>query len=128
MIELLGVIALMGILIAVAVPSVLTISERMKTKMYCEKMEFIENGAQLWGQDNYNLIFNTDTDSIEVTVSDLVKKNYLNKDEVDEEGKGYVSNPLDGASLMDRKVNVFIKNTRVYAEYILLEEEKDYCD
>ncbi len=128
MVELLAVIVLMAILLTIAVPSVITISEKIRVDMYCEKIEFIENGAQLWGEDAYDKIFSAPNKTLKVKVSELVNGNYLNKDEVDANDKGIIVDPRDGASLMDREVKVFIKNKRVYAEYAWTNAEKDLCD
>lgn len=123
LIEILAVIGILGILMAIAVPSILTISEKMQVDMYCDKVEFVEKGAQLWGQDNYDQVFNSEGQSTVVKVSELVRTNYLKKDD-DADG---VLDPRDNSSLMDRDVRIFIKNTRIYADYVFNSDEEELC-
>lgn len=123
LIEILAVIGILGILMAIAVPSILTISEKMQVDMYCDKVEFVEKGAQLWGQDNYDQVFNSEGQSTVVKVSELVRTNYLKKDD-DADG---ILDPRDNSSLMDRDVRIFIKNTRIYADYVFNSDEEELC-
>lgn len=123
LIEILAVIGILGILMAIAVPSILTISEKMKIDMYCDKVEFVEKGAQLWGQDNYDQVFNSEGQSTVVKVSELVRTNYLKKDD----NADGVLDPRDNSSLMDRDVRIFIKNTRIYADYVFNFDEEELC-
>lgn len=123
LIEILAVIGILGILMAIAVPSILTISEKMQVDMYCDKVEFVEKGAQLWGQDNYDQVFNSEGQSTVVKVSELVRTNYLKKDD----NADGVLDPRDNSSLMDRDVRIFIKNTRIYADYVFNSDEEELC-
>ena len=52
LVELLVVIALIGLLIAIAIPSGIAISNKIKKKMLDTKIETIEQGAIVWGQNN----------------------------------------------------------------------------
>ena len=58
LVELLAVIVITAIIITVAVPSVLTFSENQKKNLYCSKVDTIKKAAQLYGEDNYDSIFN----------------------------------------------------------------------
>ena len=48
---------------------------------------------------------------------------YLKKDD-DADG---ILDPRDNSSLMDRDVRIFIKNTRIYADYVFNSDEEDLC-
>ena len=54
--ELLAVIVILGVLLTIAVPSVLYINDLLKDNMYDKKLKFIEQAAQLYGQDNADYI------------------------------------------------------------------------
>lgn len=54
LVELIAVIVILGLLIAFAVPSVLSVSEKMKADMFCTKIENIEDAANLYGDDKFN--------------------------------------------------------------------------
>ena len=51
LVELLAVIVVLAIVIAVAVPSTMTISNSIKENLFCSKIDFIENAAKLYGED-----------------------------------------------------------------------------
>ena len=59
LVELLVVITLIGLLTVIAVPASLTISKKVKQNMMDSKIELIESGAIVWGQNNKSEISNT---------------------------------------------------------------------
>ena len=92
-VELLAVIVIMGILLVVAVPAVLSFSQNIKNDMFCTKVETAEKAAQLYGQDNIDYISTHSCNSIKkgntttnvsscdiVTVKALLRKGYLKKE------------------------------------------------
>lgn len=52
LVELLVVIIILGLLMAIAIPSALNLAGRVKTKAYDTKIELIEKAAQTFGQAN----------------------------------------------------------------------------
>ncbi len=56
LVEVISVIALLGLLIAIAVPNVIKSSNKAKERTLLTKIENIEKAAVLYGQDNRNLI------------------------------------------------------------------------
>ena len=58
LVELLVVIVLIGLLVVIAVPSGLTISKKIKRNMMDKKIELIESGAIVWGQNNNGKVKN----------------------------------------------------------------------
>lgn len=132
LVELLAVIVILALLITIAVPSVSKMSAKIQTNMFCSKVENIEKAAQLWGNDNYDFLdkqkavakdlstggnVNYDHAYI-VDIKELVQKNYQKKDdEKPEDGESFVIDPRDKSSIMNKRVLVYIKNSRVYADY-----------
>lgn len=110
LIELLAVIALLGVLATIAVTSAINISIKLKEKMYCEKIAFIENGAKQYGSD---IIDSLDATGITLTVGDLVNKGVLKKD-VDTPGS-YIQDPRSKVSMDGIRVRIYLKNHRAYA-------------
>lgn len=56
LVEVISVIALLGLLIGIAVPNVMKSSKKAKERTLLTKIENIEKAAVLYGQDNRNLI------------------------------------------------------------------------
>ena len=137
LVELLAVIVIMGILLVVAVPAVLSFSQNIKNDMFCTKVETAEKAAQLYGQDNIDSISTHSCNSIKkgntttnVSSCDIVTvKALLRKEEGS--NKGVKDDFLDprGATMADEKLLVYIVNKRVYAKY-MFKDDKDLklCD
>ena len=142
LVELLAVIVITAIIITVAVPSVLTFSENQKKNLYCSKVDTIKKAAQLYGEDNYDSIFNgkisseclLDGEVIQrcqkIKVSALLAKNYLKKEENATTGvKDEMYDPRDNTSMKDDEIYVTIKNKKAYVSYIYkTKEDADLCD
>lgn len=127
-IELLGVIVIMAALLAIAVPAVLAIAERMKTNMYCTKLEVLENDARIYGEDNKGYLVDVGSDTYEkvksydtysyITVGKLLEKGYIKSDDI-EIDDGKVVDPRDNSeSLNDYVIKVYKKNKRVYSKIL----------
>lgn len=128
LVELMGVIALLGVIIGIAVPSVLNISANIRENMYCTKLDLIKQGAQLWGEDHYSSLseiptVRADSQSMQnylsgvtstIKVGELVKKGYLKKDKNSQEDMD-TQDPRGDGSLDEEPVYVYIRNKRVYA-------------
>ena len=106
LVELLAVIVILGILIAIAVPSVLTISKKIKANMYDNKLKTISAAVSLWADDNKRICSSYIED---LTVEDLIngsivqnfKGNYIKSDE---DNKTTVLNN-EGEELVNKKVS-----------------------
>lgn len=122
LVELLVVITIIGLLIVIAVPAGLNISKKVKRNMMDSKIELIESAAIVWGQENKSEITGTScsesdaTKCLTVTIGDLLAKNALEADEVEGSTKKLI-NPTNNAELNNCKIEVYIKNKRVYAKY-----------
>ena len=106
--EIIVVIVLISILIAIAVPSILSIRNRINQRLLESKKDTILVAAELYGQDNSQLFI---TDEFIITVGELVNAGYVEKD-VEENGEnctdsfGCVINPVDNTSLNNVKILV----------------------
>ena len=72
--EMLVVIVIIGIVLTIAIPSVIIIRKRINARMYEEKKHLILVAAELYGKDK-GLI----TDSV-ITIDRLLETNYINPD------------------------------------------------
>lgn len=119
LIELLAVIVIIGALVAIAVPSVIYVSKNLKTKMYCTKLETIEEAAKLYGQDNITTLTGTcaaisKTNCISTTISNLLTANYLESDN----SSNQILDPRNKTSLNAKTVYIYKENNRVYARIV----------
>lgn len=146
LVEILAVIVILAILIAVAVPSVLTLSSKMKGNMYCSKIETVEKAAQVYGQENSDTLYNkvssvcsvvesdksvtTVKQCLTVQVSELLAKGYLNKEEnYNTKVKDEFYDPRDSTSMKTDKVYVYVQNKRIYAKFIYkTKDDAKACD
>lgn len=144
LVELLGVVALIGILVGIAVPSVINISAKIKKNMYCSKLDLLESDAKLWGDDHFSDLtvidhVKADSESMKdylknatsLTVGDLVRAGYTKKDK-NAKDDILVLDPRNDASMDNEDIYVYIRNKRVYA-YIFSkningEVEENLCD
>lgn len=120
LVELLAVIVIIGIIIGIAVPSVIGISRRMQTNMYCTKITVLEKNAIRYAQDQDDLqVLTGEQDYTSITKSESKIKvqnlipNYIKADDMD---NGKVIDPRSGESMNDLDVYVYIKNKRPYAK------------
>lgn len=143
LVELLVVITIIGLLVVIAVPSGLTISKKVKRNMMDNKIEIIESGAIVWGQQNKSKIKNAATTEtcikneintstgvtacIKKTIDHLLNtENALEEDGIDEtNNKKILKNPTTDKSINSCEVEIYIKNKRVYAEYTKKISETD---
>ena len=122
LVELLAVIVIMALLVAIAVPSTISISNRLKTKMYCSKIDSIETVAQLYGEDHRDSFSDNyvqDGESYKsktLTVKDLVDSGSLKKDQQE---SPYVVDPRDKTSdaLYNMSLTIYIKYNRAYVAF-----------
>lgn len=122
LVELLAVIVIMALLVAIAVPSTISISNRLKVKMYCSKIDSIETVAQLYGEDHrdsFTSSFVQDGASYKsktLTVKDLVESGSLKKDQQE---APYVVDPRNKTSdaLYNMSLTIYIKYNRAYVSF-----------
>ena len=126
LVELLAVIALLGVIATIAVASVNGITDSINKNMLEKKLLMIEEAAVLMGEDNKNNIvysgYNYDGNPCQIYyVYDLVP-DYLDKDNDNDclnlgSSEGCVVNPINKDDYLDNKeIIVYFKNKRIYAK------------
>ncbi len=100
LVELLAVIVLLGVLVAIAVPSVLGISKKIKENMYEAKVKTIEVAAEAWADDNKNSCKTLKDHNIGF----LISEGYLKAD--DKEGN--IKNPVDNSEMKGKQISDYI--------------------
>lgn len=111
--ELLAVIVIIALITTIAVPSAIGTSNKIKEKMYCAKIDEIENQAKAYGEDRRDKL---STGDLNIKVSDLVNQGYLKKDQ---ETSPYVVDPRDSqsADLYNMSFRIYLKYNRVYVDF-----------
>jgi len=123
--ELLVVVAIIGILSVIIVPSVIKINSNINKRLYSQKEEYIKSAAEMYASNNPDLFNGTDTNY--VYVHQLIANNYLEYDE--EVGKncsleegdksaGCLINPTDKSSMNNYLVKITKKNVGIVAEIV----------
>ena len=137
LVELLMVIALLGIVVVIAVPSIAGINNMVMKNMLEKKAELIEEAAILYGEDLKGSIMASqktynNNSCWRIIISDLVKDGYLAKDNEEEcmdgENKsvGCIVDPSNKNKYMDNlEVILYYKNKRIKAVVDL--EDKLVC-
>ena len=149
LVELLAVVALMAILLVIAGPAVLSFTTRMKSDMFCSKVDTVVKSAQMYGQDSMSSLaydrlanecyFKQNASAVQETVPHCVRtdvqvllaKGYLSK-EARKKKKNEATDPVpddffdprDGRSLKTSNVYVYVINKRAYAAYVF-ENKRD---
>lgn len=124
LVELLAVIALLGLIVGICVPSIMNASTNVKKKTLQTKVDNIEKAAVLYGQKNREN-FNSSCslcdgitgecfcyDSV-ITVEKLREEKYIQNDEGTED----IVNPVSEESLLECKVQIYKKYNKIYAVY-----------
>lgn len=117
LVELMAVIVVLALIITIAVPSAISISHKIKLKMYATKVDMIIDSAKLYGQDNPSSLKSNENacSSSDLTVQTLIDTGYIKKDDID---NGKVLNPIDNSPMNTYTLCVYKKNNRVYAKTI----------
>ncbi len=111
LVELLAVIVVLAIIVTIAVPSTIGISKHLKNKMFCSKIDFIENAAKLYGENKRDSVQTSET----IKVIDLVNNNYLKKDN---NSAPYIKDPRDkNKNLDDLSLTIYKKYNRFYVNF-----------
>ena len=128
LVELLMVIVVLGIIMAIAIPSIMGVNQSIKDNMLEKKAELIEEAAILLGQDikgsiiSSNKTYKGSYKCKSFIVSDLVPE-YLDKDNDNTclnndsaSTVGCIVDPSDENNYLDKyEVIIYYRNKRMYA-------------
>ncbi len=107
LVELLAVIVILGVLTAIAVPSVLGISKKIKTDMYESKKKTVEVALELWADDNKSRCI-TEIDNLKI--QNLIEDNYL---KADDKNNSSFTNPSNGQNLYGKEVKEVLNDNNL---------------
>lgn len=130
LVELLGVIVIIGIVSSIAGVGVIALRNSLDAGLLESKIEIIESGAVNWGQDNMVVL---STSSSTCTVNGTRKSNCLTKT-ISSIGSSYIKggdtctnssnssysclkNDVTDKDMSSDTIYVYISNNRVYATY-----------
>ena len=116
LIEVLASIVILSVIIAIAIPAVIAITNRSKTNMYCSKLGIIEKSAISYGTEKLATL----NDEI-ITVQTLIDTKYI---KVDDLINNKLQDPRDRSEMNALKIRVYVNNNRVYAK-VQIEKPED---
>ena len=95
LVELLAVIVVLSLLLTIAVPNVIALSQRIKRNMYCTKVDNIESAAKMYGNDNLDGFTKKSdgTEELRIKVYTLIENNVFKKENKDCDKSRTASNP-----------------------------------
>ena len=121
LVELIGVITVLGIVILLAIPTVRKINDNSKEELYNVQINNIEEGLKNWAIDNSNLLPQNEGEIINITLGQLKTGGYI-----DSEIKNPKTNKCFGNDMI-LTVTRYQKNY-VYTVNINTNIETDSCD
>ena len=89
LVELIGVVVILGIIIGIAVPSYIAVSNNIRSKNYDQKIDNIKAKALEYANDN-------NVESITIPVKALIEEGYLAEENPDNSDNEKITNPLGG--------------------------------
>lgn len=113
LIEILAVIVIISVVILAAIPAVVSISGKMRTNMYCTKIDQVKKSGIIYGQEN-DLDETCTINSVSypcknITIETLIINNYIDPDK-----GGNLTDPRDTSSMNNKALIVYQKNNRYY--------------
>ena len=118
LVELLAVVAILGIVSVIAIGAYNGISNRSKQKAYDSKVSQIETSAAKWAREN-----NIDR-TTSISVNKLVVEGYLTADEATENGLSIIKNPKTNENMICKMIEISYKNGEIQTKFI---DSKDNC-
>ncbi len=142
LVELLATIVIMSLLIGIAVPSSISVSNRIKGKLLSDKLTLVEKSAILWAQDNKRCFSSTGcTDIVEThdnncTINDQIKTCNITIDFLASDGyynyddNNKIANPKDSSKCLNNYIiNIsYHKKSRTFTATINPENQDSSCN
>ena len=129
LVELLGVIVILALLITIAVPNVIGLSQKIRKNMFCTKVDNIEIAAKMYAEDNLDGFNNN---QMEIYVSDLIDNNVFKKEDKNcvlrNSSKPCVKDPRNNSMMDTDKIILTKQDKKIVANYEYKNnEDKEYC-
>lgn len=129
LVELLGVIVILALLLTIAVPNVIALSQRIRRDMYCTKVQTIESAAKMYGNDNIDGFVNN---QMEIYVSDLIDNNVMKRENkncvLNNSSNPCVKDPRNNTMMDTDKIILTKQDKKIVANYEYKNnEDKEYC-
>ena len=111
LVELLAVIALIGLLSVVGVATYRGVNESSKKKALEAKITQLKSAAEKWGREN-NI-----TNKTNISVNALVVEGYITADEVSPDGLAMIRNPVTSENMICNTIDLSFKNGVITSTY-----------
>jgi prepilin-type N-terminal cleavage/methylation domain-containing protein len=98
LVELLAVIALIGILITISIPAYNNIKKKSAERTLENKISMLEVAAYNYGNDNINAVKSNPEDYDNITIANLIEAGYLTSES---DNGNFLINPVTGLSMND---------------------------
>lgn len=116
LIEILVTIAIIGIILLIAIPTIITVSNSIKKRALETKKQSIISAAELYAKNNSDSF--GDANQIEVIVGTLISSGYLTIDsECEENNTGCIINPVDNTSMNNESILIKRLNSVIQADF-----------
>ncbi len=109
LVELLAVIALIGILITISIPAYNNIKKKAAERTLENKIDMLEVAAYNYGNDNINAVKNNPEDFFGLTIAELIEAGYITSES---DIGAFLINPVTGLS-MTETVTITYEDYRV---------------
>lgn len=117
LIELLSVIVVLAVIVLAATPAVIAISKRIRTNMYCSKIDILKEAGVMYAQENTSLLTETCTiNSNTYSCKNITVRTLITAGFVDPDSGADLTDPRDNSSMNSKAVIVYQKGTRYYTK------------
>lgn len=113
--EILVVIAIIGIIILIAIPSILYISKNTKIRQLNSKKEALLSAAEVYGKNNISEFGGSDI--LRIQVRNLIYYGYATKEENCDELIGCIMNPVNNSSMNNDWITIRRKSSITQAKW-----------
>lgn len=129
LVELIATLVILSIIALIVTPNILVSIREYKQQIYDSNVQSINGAAKEWASDNIEELPETDTNSILVSLEELIDGAYLNEKVKDPINKGYFDDDdhftfviIDCYQIKDEVTGELINNKYQYNVYISIDD------